>query len=155
MAATSRDDFTRVKTAIVAGALTATLLALPAAAASTLPTATIVGAASGAPTQTITVTGSGFSPGAPVDVYFDVTDARLTVANASGILPDVTLTVPASAIPGQHWITLVARSDGPAAQVSMLVNTDWTQSGFNAANTDNNHFENVLSPAIVPQLDTL
>ena len=135
-------------------ALAAGLMAAPPARAAGLA-ASIVGAASVSPTQTITVTGTGFTPSAVVDLYFDVTDVRLSIADVNGNLPDVTFTVPASAIPGQHWISLVQRSDDLGAQVAMTVNTNWAEYGFNLADTRNNRFENLLSPAIVPQLDTL
>ena len=56
----------------------------------------------GPPTSKTSVSGSGFSPHAAIDIYFDTTDVALIFANASGAFSKVNITIDASALPGQH-----------------------------------------------------
>src|SRR5206468_11666533 len=57
--------------------------------------------------------------------------------------------VPASAVPGRHWISGVGRQSGFSAQKSFVVKTNWVTQGFSNAHRGLNPFENVLSPANV------
>src|SRR5579862_7394576 len=72
-------------------------------------------ASTGPPTSSVRVSGSGFTAGEAVDVYFDTTDAVLATANSTGSFR-VTLQVPASAQPGTHYLTAVERMSGLSAQ---------------------------------------
>ena len=54
------------------------------------------------PNTTIFVSGSGFSAGADVDIYFDTTDLALAVTDDTGSFSQIALHVPASALPGAH-----------------------------------------------------
>src|SRR5213592_3390457 len=64
---------------------------------------------SGPPTTALTVSGTGFTPSALVDVYFDATDQALTVTDGSGAFGPVSIEVPASAVPGTHFVTAANR----------------------------------------------
>ncbi len=86
--------------------------------------------ASGPPTQQLTVVGSGFGPYEPVDVYFDVTDLCLVMANDTGGFI-CSLKVPREAIPG----------------------TNWSQFHYGPQHRGFNPYENVLSSSNVQQLN--
>ena len=106
------------------------------------------------PTQVVTVNGSGFADSEAVDVYFDTTDTLLLVSSATGTLTG-SVSIPASALPGQHSFTAIGRHSGASAQHALSVSTPWTQLGYGAANNSINPFENVLSPTTAPMLGTL
>ena len=105
------------------------------------------------PSQTLTVTASGFHNYSSMDVYFDTTDAMLAISNGSGVAT-ATITVPATASPGKHWITFDERATHIAAQTALLVNTDWAQGGYNAADNAFNRFEPTVSTSTVGGLET-
>ncbi len=120
--------------------------------------AIIINPAVGPPTTTVSVSGSGFDPYAAVDIYFDLTDLVSVTTNGSGafggsLFGGVAIQVPASAVPGTHWITAVERYGIRAAQKSFLVNTDWAEWHYDPGRTGANPYENVLSPATVGNLD--
>jgi hypothetical protein len=51
------------------------------------------------PSLTTLVSGSGFSAGADVDIYFDSSDLARTVTDDTGSFSQIALQVPASALP--------------------------------------------------------
>src|SRR4029079_6597885 len=77
----------------------------------------------------------------------------LGATNGSGAFPPVTVTVPASAEPGTHWISVQGRRSGLGAQAAFTVRTDWPQFRFNNKRVGRNPTENVLDPANVGGLD--
>jgi len=106
----------------------------------------------GPPTTKVKITGTGYQPYAPIDVFFDTADTALVLANASGGF-EVTIKVPSTASPGTHWITAVQRNLMQAAQSVFTVRTDWAQfHNQNAANRYN-PYENVLNALNVDELD--
>ena len=106
----------------------------------------------GPPTTKVKITGTGYQPYAPIDVFFDTVDTALVLANASGGF-EVTIKVPSTASPGTHWITAVQRNLMQAAQSVFTVRTDWAQfHNQNAANRYN-PYENVLNALNVDELD--
>ena len=107
----------------------------------------------GPPTSAVSVSGSNFGSYEAVDVYFDTTDEALVSTNAQGQFSS-SIQVPASAVPGTHWVTAVGRHSGLSAQASFLVQTDWTAFRNLPTHTGINPYENVLSPANVGKLDT-
>jgi hypothetical protein len=107
----------------------------------------------GPPTSAVSVSGSNFGSYEAVDVYFDTTDEALASTNAQGQFT-ISIQVPASAVPGTHWITAVGRHSGLSAQASFLVQTDWAQFRNVPKHSGTNPYENVLSPANVGELDT-
>jgi outer membrane protein assembly factor BamB len=141
--------------------LTACLLGSTMATAeenlATIP-AIVINPTVGPPTTKVSVSGIGFDPYAAVDIYFDLTDMALTVTNGAGafgggsILGGIAIQVPASAVPGTHWITAVERYGIKAAQKPFIVRTDWAQFHFSPDHKGVNPFENLLSPATVVSL---
>lgn len=111
----------------------------------------------GPPTTTLLVAGSGFDPYAIVDIYFDRSDLASVVTDGAGRLiggsvNGASITVPASAVPGTHWITAIERMRVNFAQGQFLVRTDWAQFHFSPDHKGVNPYENVLSPATVGNL---
>jgi outer membrane protein assembly factor BamB len=135
--------------ALLAGAVTAVFGSGSGALAQTM-TASPTPTHPGLPLQ---VSGKGFSAKEGVDVYFDATDELLGVTNTSGVLPAYSITVPASALPGKHWITAIGRKTGDAAQVAVTLRTDWHELGGGAQSKHVNQFENVINTQNVGQLD--
>jgi len=77
------------------------------------------------PMGTVKVSGTGFSAAEAVDIYFDNSDMLLAATGTGGAFGPVTLSVPALALPGLHWITAVGRKSGSAFQKSLTVQTEW------------------------------
>jgi hypothetical protein len=69
---------------------------------------------SGPPTSSISVSGTGFSAYAAIDIYFDTTDETLAFANGSGAFSKIPIPVPASALPGNHYVTASSVPTGRA-----------------------------------------
>ena len=101
------------------------------------------------PNTTIFVSGSGFSAGADVDIYFDTADLALAVTDDTGSFSQIALRVPASALPGEHTVSAVERSTGARAQTAFRVDTRWAQFRKRPIHDGHNFGENVLSPATV------
>ena len=110
---------------------------------------------SGPPTTKLSISGSGFSPNSAVDIYFDTTDEILVITDGTGALPKSTLKTPASALPGQHWVSAVQRSTGTGSQAAFTVQTNWAQQGFGPSHQGWNPYENVLNTSNVGSLDLL
>ncbi|HUO15849.1 MAG TPA: PQQ-binding-like beta-propeller repeat protein [Verrucomicrobiae bacterium] len=105
----------------------------------------------GPPTSNVSVVGSGFPAYTVVDIYFDTTDEALaTTSNAGAFTFEIG--VPASALPGIHYVTAVSFT-GEAAQTYFIVNTAWAQFHFAANHRGLNSYENVLDPTTVSNLD--
>jgi len=122
------------------------------AAATTAPHVTL-SPGSGPPTSAVRVSGAGFGAHKAVDIYLDTTDEALATTNASGSFSNITITVPASSVPGKHWVTAIQRPSGPSAQAAFTVRTNWSQFRYSGNHTGSNPYENVLSPANVAALD--
>ena len=115
---------------------------------------TTLSPAVGPPTTNVQVSGAGFPASTAVDIYFDTTDEVLAVTSATGTFSGIVVKVPASAVPGAHWITAVARgTSGKAAQAAFTVQTNWSQSRYSAPQRGVNPFENLLSASTVGTLD--
>src|SRR5580698_4838158 len=56
------------------------------------------------------VAATGFPDSAAVGIYFDTTDVALAVTSATGTFSAINVQVPASAVPGTHWVSAVARN---------------------------------------------
>jgi outer membrane protein assembly factor BamB len=101
--------------------------------------------ASGPPNTLTKISGSGFTPGVVVNVYFDSTDEAAVVPVDPGIFENVTISVPASALPGAHTITATPQGGGTGASATFTVSTDWSQYGFSPHHKNFNPYENVLN----------
>jgi outer membrane protein assembly factor BamB len=97
----------------------------------------------GPPSTSVKVTGAGFDPSTSLDVFVDATDVVVATSNASGAV-SITITMPAGAQPGTHWITLDEGRTHPAAQAPFTVRTDWPQQGFGAQGRRYNAYENTI-----------
>src|SRR6516162_6062872 len=114
-----------------------------------------VSPASNPPNTTIFVSGSGFSAGAQVDIYFDTTDLALAVTDDTGAFSQIALHVPASALPGEHTVSAKDRSTGASARTPFRVDMRWAQFRKRASHDGHNLGENVLSPTTVGSLSLL
>jgi len=130
-------------TAILAGAA-------PALAQSTLK----LGPNTGHPNLAVNVTGTAFANSEAVDVYVDTTDTLLLVSSATGTLSG-SVTIPASAQPGTHYVTAIGRRSGDAAQTAFTVTTPWTEQAFGAAHLGLNQYENTIGVNNVGTIGTL
>jgi outer membrane protein assembly factor BamB len=106
----------------------------------------------GPPTTKTYVSGSGFAPNAEIYLYFDSTYESVTFANSSGSFSVFAIQVPASAVPGEHWVSAVQVSTDTGAQASFRVHTNWSTFGFTASGGRSNPYENVLNPENVGNL---
>jgi outer membrane protein assembly factor BamB len=127
-------------------------IALPVAPAWAVAPLVSVSPMSGPPGTTITVRGSGFAPRETVDLYFDATDEALGRSSGSGAFT-ASVTVPASAAPGTHWVTAEGRRSTSSAQAMFTVQTNWPQFRNGPTHRGYNTTENVLTPANVSGLD--
>ena len=105
------------------------------------------------PSTSTTVSGTDFGANEFVDIYFDTTDEALAVTNASGAFSALRIAVPASALPGTHWISAGGRHSGLAAQTTFTVRTNWTLPGYGSQNKAYNPYENVINQNNVNQLE--
>jgi outer membrane protein assembly factor BamB len=110
---------------------------------------------SGPPTSKLLVSGSGFTPYAEIDIYFDIRDEAKATADGSGSFSNISIQAPASALPGRYKVRAVQRSGQLSAQAPFLVNTNWSQFGFRPDGTRYNPYENVLTPSTVGSLGLL
>src|SRR5262249_19019598 len=76
------------------------------------------------------------------------TQIKSVIAGSTGSF-SATITIPKSALPGNHLIQAKGKSSGRVAQTTFLVQTDWVQQGFNREHTGFNVFENVLNTSNV------
>jgi outer membrane protein assembly factor BamB len=106
----------------------------------------------GPPTSEVLVSGSGFAANVLIDIYFDSVYQNSVYASSSGSFSKVAIQVPASAVPGEHWVSAAAASSNTGTQTAFKVNTNWPELGFIPAGGRNNFYENVLNPTTVANL---
>ncbi len=145
-----------VRYAIVLGLLVLQMLAIGLAAttqfASAAPAAAgiILNKKAGPPTSAVIVNGSGYAPTEVVNLSFDATSLG-SVATAGGAF-STTITIPASALPGNHSITAKGATSALSAAAAFIVRTNWTQFAYAAGHSGVNPYENVLNTATVAGL---
>jgi outer membrane protein assembly factor BamB len=105
------------------------------------------------PQDSTRVSGSGFGANEAVDIFYDTTDVLLDVTDISGKFGPDKVSIPANALPGDHWITAIGRNSGDAAHRKFVVSTAWVSHGFNQRGRRRNSYENVLNTVSVPRLD--
>lgn len=132
----------------VAGAL-AVCIAQPAFAA---PVVTLSPATTH-PQGATKVSGAGFGANEAVDIFYDTTDVALDVTDAAGKFGTEKITVPTTAPPGDHWITVIGRKNGDAAHKRLIVSTAWVSHGFNERGRRRNPYENLVNTANANRLD--
>jgi outer membrane protein assembly factor BamB len=106
---------------------------------------------SGPPTSITKVTGTGFGMSEQVKILFDAKLEGTSTTSNTGTF-SLLITVPKSALPGTHTVKAFGRSSHSSATASFLVQTNWSQDGFDAAQTYNNPYENVISVSNSPHL---
>ncbi|MDT5105927.1 MAG: hypothetical protein QOI25_3440 [Mycobacterium sp.] len=131
-----------------AGAVLSTLALASSASAATTAT---LSTTSGPPGALVTVHGTGFDASTEVDIFYDTTDLALASSSSSGAV-SFTITLPTSAQPGTHWITLNETRTHAAAQAPFTVRTTWPQGGFGPSQRGFNPFENTITTDNVNQL---
>lgn len=105
----------------------------------------------GPPTSSVQVKGNGFKGSETVSLLFDTSQLKNVTASKTGTF-STTITIPSSALPGNHMLQAIGKSSGSIAQKLFLVQTDWVQQGFNREHTSFNVFENVLNAGNVGHL---
>jgi len=103
----------------------------------------------GPPTTRTVISGNGFTPNASIRISFDGTKLTMAKTDASGSFSNVSIPVPATALPGRHRVTAAVAGDGSRAQTFFLVRTDWSQFRFNPDHSGFNPYENVLNSSSV------
>jgi outer membrane protein assembly factor BamB len=103
--------------------------------------------AGGPPGTSTQVSGTGFSAGASIDLFFDNADEAPAIADGSGAFSNVAIPVPSSALPGPHTVKAALHGSGSSAEQTFAVYTEWRQGGFSPLLSGFNPFENILSPA--------
>ena len=106
---------------------------------------------SGPPLTPLQISGAAFPPSTAVDVYFDTTDLALAISTARGVV-SMPIQAPATAQPGTHWVTLVARGTNVAAQASFVANMNWPMAGLSIQGRSSNDYENTIGTANVGRL---
>ena len=107
------------------------------------------------PAAHVGVSGSGFTPGAPLELFFDRADLASATADTNGNLATVTLTVPVDAPYGTHWVTALDPSSVAGAQATVTVQSGWPMSSDVATHIGFNAYENALTPTVVSGLPAL
>jgi outer membrane protein assembly factor BamB len=102
----------------------------------------------------VAVSGTGYGDYEAVDVYVDTTDTLLLATSSTGTMSG-SVTIPASASPGTHYVTAVGRKTGTAVQKDFTVTTPWAQVGFGYAHQRANPFENTLTTSNIANAGTL
>jgi outer membrane protein assembly factor BamB len=108
----------------------------------------------GHPNLPVTLSGSGFGHSEAIDIYVDTVDTLLLVSSATGTFSG-SVSIPASAQPGKHYVTAIGRHSGDAAQGIFSVTTPWSEQGFGAAHLGWNPYENTLNTGDVGTLGIL
>ena len=124
----------------------------PAAAASSSITLSV---ATALPAAHVAVSGSGFAPGAQVEIFFDRADLDSTAADSNGKLAGVTLTVPVDSRYGTHWVSALDASSAAGAQAALTVQSSWPMASAVATHIGLNAYENTLTPTVVSSLPAL
>src|SRR5437588_461453 len=120
--------------------------ATPARASITLSKVT------GPPTTTLTVEGTGFGSSETVITTFNTTTIVGTTTTSSMGSFSLGITIPATAFPGRHSIQATGQRSGLTDSHTFLVNTNWSQFGYDQAHSRTNPYENVLSRTNVSRL---
>jgi outer membrane protein assembly factor BamB len=120
--------------------------ATPARASITLSKVT------GPPTTTLTVEGTGFGSSETVITTFNTTTIVGSTRTSRLGSFSLGITIPATALPGRQSIQATGRRSGLTGSRTFLVNTNWSQFGYDQAHSRTNPYENVLSRTNVSHL---
>ncbi len=106
---------------------------------------------SGPPTTAVTVNGTGFGSSEMVTLAFDTTSVDTSTTDSNGAFTSQ-ITIPSSAAPGNHSVSVTGQTSGLSAQATFLVQTNWEMFGYDPQHTHYNPFENVLTTSNVSRL---
>jgi outer membrane protein assembly factor BamB len=106
----------------------------------------------GPPTDRIALSGDGFAANENVDIYFDTAGVGLATTGPKGGFVGAAVTIPASAVPGTHFFTVVGQQSGIDQLIGFVVQTNWPQFHNGPHHHGYNRTENVLSAANVGSL---
>ena len=98
---------------------------------------------SGPPTITVRITGKGFGANQNILINFDTTPVGTNLADGTGAFT-IQIQIPNTATPGNHIIQAISQNSGLSTNKTFLVQTNWSQFGFNMSETRSNPYENVL-----------
>jgi hypothetical protein len=104
------------------------------------------------PTGAVHVSGSGFTKGGRITLLLEGASLGDLRADAAGVFVNAAVDVPSSATPGSHVLTALDVVSGRRVGQPLLVQTDWPMYGFDAAHTNYNRYENVLSASSLADL---
>jgi outer membrane protein assembly factor BamB len=110
-----------------------------------------LGTSVGPPTTVTKIAGRGFGPSEVVDISFDDQILSSVTTRPNGGF-QLTVTIPAAALPGDHSLTATGQSSGLSATATFTVRTDWPMYGFSTTRAGANQYENVLTTSNVSTL---
>jgi outer membrane protein assembly factor BamB len=133
----------------VSGALNAFFIYMPSGAPTISLTGIynpVAGVASGPPTSTITINGQNFGDAESVTITMGTTQ---TTAQTTAGTFSATLAIPGSTLPGTYTINAVGGTSGRTATAPFLVQTNWSNFGFDSQHSHYNPYENILNTSNV------
>ncbi len=133
---------------LLLGALALVMLSLGIGALSASAAGIILSKKVGPPGTIVGVTGSGFAGSEIVRISFDTAAIASTFATASGTL-SVTVTIPTTALPGNHTIFAKGATSGLVALAFFTVRTTWVMFHDTASREGDDTTENLLNPTTV------
>jgi hypothetical protein len=108
----------------------------------------------GPPSALVNASGTGFGLSETVNISFDSTSLSSATTDTSGSFSG-TLTIPNSALPGNHTISATGVTSGSMAQKTFLVQTSWPEFGYSGWHSHYNPHENVINTTNVSSLVVL
>src|SRR6266516_1657289 len=99
----------------------------------------------GSPNINVQVTGKQFGVSETVTLTFDTTPFPNTATSDNIGAFTASVTIPKTALPGNHTISATGQTSNITAQALYLVATTWPSFGFNTQNSHYNNYENVIS----------
>ncbi len=136
----------------VSGALNAFFIYVPSGAPAISLTGVynpVAGVASGPPTSAISINGQNFGDAENVTITMGTT--KVTAQTLAGTF-STTLTIPGSTLPATYKVKAVGGTSGRTATAPFLVQTHWSNFGFDPQRSHYNPYENILNTSNVNSL---
>ena len=133
----------------VTGALNAFFIYVPSGAAAIALTGIynpVEGVASGPPSSTITVNGQNFGDAENVTISMGTT--QVNAQSLAGAF-STTLTISGATLPATYTVKAVGGTSGRTATAPFLVQTNWSNFGFDSQRSHYNPYENILTTSNV------
>jgi hypothetical protein len=106
---------------------------------------------SGPPTSSVNIGGTGFGASETVSINYDTNQiGTASTDNTGGFSTGIS--IPGSALPGNHTVLALGQNSGISAQATFLVQTNWSMFGYDPQHTHYNPYENVINPSNVSNL---